>query len=101
MPLSLSTPVEKDGKQYPYCTINLAVSPLLNPNDIGGSVSMRLTPYREKTAEEGGGFEFLYEDSKAVVYMDIFKEFANDPAAQTVTQSIMSALQQFIIDKNL
>jgi hypothetical protein len=101
MPLTLSTPIEKDGKQYPYCTINLAVSPLVETSTIGGSVSMRLTPYREKSVEEGGGFEFLYEESKAVVYMDIFKEFLTDPAAQVVTQSIMSAIQQFIISKNL
>jgi hypothetical protein len=26
--------------------INLAISPLVKPTDIGGSVAMRLTPYR-------------------------------------------------------
>ena len=101
MPLSLSTPVVKDGKEYPYCTINLAISPLLNPTDIGGSVSMRVTPYREKTSEEGGGYEFLYEDARAIVFMDIFQEAANDQAVKDVTESIMAALQKYIIDKNL
>ena len=96
MPIQSTTPIVKEGIEYPYFMVNLAISPLVKPTDIGGSVAMRLTPYR---VLEDGSSESLPDDSIPFVYMDVFE--SGDPAAMTATFAIMGALQQFIIDKGI
>jgi len=96
MPITSTNPIEVDGNVYPYFMINLAISPLVKPTDIGGSVAMKLTPYR---VLEDGSSESLPDNSTAITYMDVFE--SGDSAATTATITIMGALQQFIIDKNL
>jgi len=98
MPITSNNPTIKDGETYPYYGINLAISPMWKGNDIGGSVAMRLTPYRTLP---DGTVENLPDDAKAVVYMDVFTEMQNDPDLANVVQSIMGAIQQFIVDKNI
>ena len=51
MPIQSTNPIVVDGIEYPYYTVNLAISPLVKETEVGASVAMRLTPYREL---EGG-----------------------------------------------
>ncbi len=98
MPITSTVPTIVDGIEYPYLLVNLAISPLLN-NDgsIGGSVAMRLTPYRMNN----GLVEQLPDNAKAVSYFDIFKEAQSDPEIASAVNKIMSGLQEFITDKGL
>jgi hypothetical protein len=96
MPITSTKPIVKDGIEYPYFTVNLAVSPLVNETTIGGSCAMKLTPYRVK---EDGTFEFLEENATPFSYLDVFSSGDNDLIKSTTT--IMGAIQQFIIDKNI
>jgi hypothetical protein len=101
MPITSTQPIEKDGKMYPYLTVNLSISPLVQ-DTIGASVAMRLTPYREKDVTEGGGFEMLPDDAKAVAYLDVFPviEGGDLVLGQTVN-GIMTSLQDYITGKGL
>lgn len=96
MPIQSTTPVENNGNTYPYFMVNLAISPLVKPTDVGGSVAMRLTPYR---VLEDGSSETYEEGSIPLVYMDVFQE--TDVALLTAVQTIMGSIQQFIIDKGI
>jgi len=96
MPITSNNPIEVDGNVYPYFMINLAISPLVKPTDIGGSVAMRLTPYR---LLEDGSSVSLPDNSIPITYMDVFD--SEDTDAINAAMSIMGALQQFIIDKGI
>lgn len=96
MPITSTNPIEVDGNVYPYYMINLAISPLVNPTNIGASVAMRLTPYR---VLEDGSSESLPDNSIPITYMDVFD--SGDTEAIQAAISIMEALQTFINDKNL
>lgn len=96
MPITSTNPIVKDGIEYPYFTVNLAVSPFIQETNIGGSCAMRLTPYRVK---EDGTFEFLEEDAIPFSYLDVFS--SGDADLIKATTSIMGAIQQFIIDKKI
>jgi hypothetical protein len=56
MPIQSTNPIVVDGVEYPYYTVNLAISPLVKETEVGASVAMRLTPYREL---EGGRADVL------------------------------------------
>lgn len=97
MPITSNNPVVVEGIEYPFFMINLAISPLVKPTDVGGSVAMRLTPYR---VLEDGSSEALGADYQVpVVYMDVFE--SGDADAMQATGAIMVALQGFINAKNL
>ena len=96
MPITSTNPIVKDGIEYPYFTINLAVSPFIQETNIGGSCAMRLTPYR---VTKDGTFEFLEEDTIPFSYLDVFS--SGDADLIKATTSIMGAIQQFIIDKKI
>ena len=96
MPITSTNPIVKDGIEYPYFTINLAVSPFIQETNIGGSCAMRLTPYR---VTKDGNFEFLEEDAIPFSYLDVFS--SGDADLIKATTSIMGAIQQFIIDKKI
>lgn len=96
MPIQSTNPIEINGETYPYLMINLAISPLVKPTDIGGSVAMRLTPYR---VLPDGSSESLPDNSIPITYLDVFESNDNDAIKSAI--SIMSALQTFINDKNL
>ena len=70
MPITSTKPIEVDGIEYPYFMINLAISPLVKPTDIGASVAMRLTPYR---VLEDGSSVSLPDNSIPITYMDVFE----------------------------
>jgi hypothetical protein len=96
MPITAVKPIVKDGVEYPYLLVNLAVSPLVQETTIGASCAMKLTPYRVK---EDGTFEMLPDDAIPFSYLDVFTAGDNDllKAANT----IMGAIQQFVIAKNI
>jgi hypothetical protein len=96
MPITSKNPIEVDGNVYPYYMINLAISPLVKPTDIGASVAMRLTPYR---VLEDGSSESLPDNSIPITYMDVFD--SGDADAINSATTIMASLQKFINDKNI
>lgn len=96
MPIISTNPIEVEGNVYPYFLVNLAVSPLIKPTDVGGSVAMKLTPYR---VLEDGSSESLPDNSIPITYMDVFE--SGDIDAINATMSIMGALQEFINEKGL
>lgn len=96
MPIIAVKPIVKDGVEYPYLLVNLAVSPLVQETNIGASCAMKLTPYRVK---EDGTFEILNDDAIPFSYLDVFT--SGDEDLLKATNSIMGAIQQFVIDKNI
>ena len=99
MPILASTPIVYNGEQYPYYGVNLAISPKWDSTDVGGSVAMRLTPYR---ILQDGTIEKLDDQAKAVVYLDVFTDISNgDIQLGTAVNTIMSSIQQFILDKGI
>ena len=96
MPIQSTNPVTVDGVEYPYYTVNLAISPLIKDTEVGASVAMRLTPYREL---EGGASDILQGHDRPVVYLDVFE--SEDAAAETAAYNILAVIQQFIVEKGL
>ena len=96
MPITSTNPITIDGNVYPYYLVNLSISPLVKPTDIGASVAMRLTPYR---LLEDGSSVSLPDNSIPITYMDIFESGDTDTINAATT--IMSALQTFINEKNI
>jgi hypothetical protein len=96
MPIQSTNPITVDGIEYPYYTVNLSISPLIKSNEIGASVAMRLTPYREL---DGGLSDILSGHDRPVVYLDVFA--SEDMLAETAAYNILAVIQQFIIEKGL
>jgi hypothetical protein len=96
MPITSTNPITVDGNVYPYYMINLAISPLVNPTNIGASVAMRLTPYR---VLEDGSSVSLPDYSIPITYMDVFD--SGDADAIQAADAIMASLQTFINEKKL
>jgi len=96
MPITSTNPIEVDGNVYPYYMINLAISPLVKPTDIGASVAMRLTPYR---VLKDGSLVSLPDNSIPITYMDVFA--SGDADAINAADAIMASLQTFINEKSL
>ncbi len=96
MPIQSTNPIVVDGIEYPYYTVNLSISPLIKETEIGASVAMRLTPYREL---EGGKPDILQGHDRPVVYLDVFE--SNDIPAETAAYNILGIIQQFINEKGL
>lgn len=97
MPLTLNTPKIVDGIEYPYVTANLAISPLVEETNIGGSAVIVFKPYR---ILEDGTFDFL-DEQIPFVYLDVFVATATDPVLAETLMNIFGSLQQFITDKNI
>jgi hypothetical protein len=96
MPIQSTNPIVVDGIEYPYYTVNLSISPLIKETEIGASVAMRLTPYREL---EGGASDILQGHDRPVVYLDVFA--SEDIPAETAAYNILGIIQQFINEKGL
>ena len=96
MPIQSTNPIVVDGVEYPYYTVNLAISPLVKETEVGASVAMRLTPYREL---EGGRADVLQGHDTPVVYLDVFA--SEDVPAETAAYNILSVIQQYITEKGL
>ena len=98
MAIVSTQPTVVDGVEYPNLLVNLAISPVVHPSgQIGASVAMRLTPYRQV----GDMVEQLPDYAKAVSYFDVFKEAESDPEIASAVEKIMTGLQEFITDKGL
>jgi hypothetical protein len=96
MPIQSTNPIVVDGIEYPYYTVNLSISPLIKETEIGASVAMRLTPYREL---EGGASDILQGHDRPVVYLDVFA--SEDMPAENAAYNILGIIQQFINEKGL
>ena len=101
MPITSTQPIQQNGQTYPYLSVNLAISPLVE-DYIGGSIAMKLTPYREIDPADGGGFEFLDDQAKNVVYLNVFKDvYEGDVVLGQSVQMIMDGIQHYINGKGL
>jgi hypothetical protein len=99
MPITATTPFEKDGKQYPHYLINLSISPNLMNESVGASVAMKLTPYKEN---EDGTIEQLNEECKSLVYLDVYQDILNgDKVLEEAVYKIAYAIQDLIKDKKI
>jgi hypothetical protein len=99
MPLQFKNPVQANGKTYPYVALNLSISPLINSDYVGGSVSMRMTPY---LIAIDGSIELYNEGAKDLLYMDVFKVIdSGDLILGEAVEGIMTSIQKFIFDKNI
>lgn len=96
MPIQSTNPIVIDGVEYPYYLVNLAISPLVKTTEVGASVAMRLTPYRETETSE---IQVLSDHDTPVVYLDVFA--SEDIPAETASYNILAVIQQFIIEKGL
>lgn len=96
MPIQSTNPIVVDGVEYPYYTVNLSISPLVKETEVGASVAMRLTPYRET---EIGVLEVLQGHDRPVVYLDVFA--SDDAAAETAAYNILATIQQYVTEKGL
>ena len=99
MPIQSTNPITVDGVEYPYYTVNLAISPLVKETEVGASVAMRLTPYRELP---GGKPDVLQGHDRPVVYLDVFRTIdEGDMVLGQSVQQIMGAIQLYINGKGL
>ena len=97
MKIKSSNPTIKNGVEYPFLAVSLSMSPLWKP-DIGASVAIRLTPFREL---EDGTFESLPDRPKAISLLDIFESAEGDPAFEDAIQGILTTLQSLVDSKKL
>ena len=97
MKIKAKKPVIKDGIEYPYYAVSMSMSPLWKPN-IGASVAIRLTPFREL---EDGSFDILKNQPKAISLLDIFEVADGDPHFEDAIQGIMKTLQTLVDNKEL
>ena len=97
MKIKAKNPTIKDGIEYPYYAVSMSMSPLWKPN-IGASVAIRLTPFREL---EDGSFDILKNQPKAISLLDIFEVADGDPHFEAAITDIMGALQTLVDNKNL
>jgi hypothetical protein len=93
MALTLSVPVQKEGKAFGMLGINLAASTQWKEAGTGLSVAVRLIPYR---VDEEGRLEPLGEEAIAVVFGDALQESASSPALAECVQAIEAAVQAFV-----
>jgi hypothetical protein len=96
MPIQSTNPIVVDGIEYPYYTVNLSISPIVRETEVGASVAMRLTPYRET---ETGTLSVLQGHDRPVVYLDVFA--SDDMPAENAAYQILGTIQQYIIEKGL
>jgi hypothetical protein len=96
MPIQSTNPIVVDGVEYPYYTVNLSISPIVRETEVGASVAMRLTPYRET---ETGTLSVLQGHDRPVVYLDVFA--SDDASAETAAYNILATIQQYVTEKGL
>lgn len=97
MKIKSAKPTIVNGIEYPYFAVSLSMSPLWKPN-IGASVAIRLTPFREL---EDGSFDILKDKPKAISLLDIFEVADGDPHFEAAITDIMGALQTLVDNKKL
>lgn len=90
--------IEKDGKIYNNVAVTLSITPIFFDGDIGGSISMRCTPYNDNKQKLVS--ENPTEKIDRILYIpDIYKE--KDPDVQVALYKISEAIQELILAKNL
>ena len=94
MKLIATQPIIKDGVEYPYLTVNLAMSPVYGRLE-GASTSLRFTPFR---VTEDGNIESL-EISQTSAEYDIFQ--SSDEHLVALGQDLITALQKYVDNKGL
>jgi len=99
MPLTTTkTITDAEGNVYPYLLLNLAISPLVEQTSVGGSVAMKLTPYR---VLEDSTIQTLEDQSESVVYFNVYNTAQTDATLAQAVTSITDAIQLFINGEGL
>lgn len=93
MPLISTKPVVVDGKEYPFLMLNMSVSPYVQSQYIGGSVAIRLTPFRY---DENHNVEILEgtDYQKVLSMIDVFE--TGTPEEKQIATNIMAQIQDLI-----
>ena len=97
MKIKSTNPTIKNGVEYPFLAVSLSMSPLWKP-DIGASVAIRLTPFREL---QDGTYESLPDEPKAISLLDIFESAQGDPDFEDAIQGMLKTLQELVNKKEL
>lgn len=100
MPINATTPLVKDGNEYPHYAVQLIVSPGIEVADISARVVINLHPYRvryDNTIDALTGIE----DMRSVLISDAFVRAQTDPDVAQALGTIMYAVQQYLTAKEL
>lgn len=100
MPIQATTPIIKDGIEYPYYAVQMIVSPGIEVADISARVVINLTPYRVR---QDNTIEALTDHAymRTVLISDAFVRAQSDPVLAKALGSIMAEMQQYILSKEL
>lgn len=99
MPLQSTNPVsDPDSKTYPYYALHLSVAPIWEEKNIRGPLNLRLVPFDYLP----DGTVVKYEaGAKYVSVFDVFTQAQKDPALGKALMAIMTAVQEYVVDKGL
>lgn len=98
MPINATTPIVKDGIEYPHYAVQMIVSPGIEVADISARVVINLTPYRVR---HDNTIEVRPEAMKSVLIADAFVRAQTDPDLAQALGTIMYAIQNYITAKEL
>ena len=100
MPINATTPIVKDGIEYPHYAVQMIVSPGIEVADISARVVINLTPYRVR---QDNTIDALTgpENMRSILISDAFVRAQTDPALAEAMGTIMAALQNYITAKEL
>lgn len=90
--------VKEPELEYNRLGIYLAVSPVWKEDDVSGSVSLRLVPYRKLSDNT---IEKLETKTRDVFVADVSQKAVEDPEFATAFNTILEALQTYITTKGL
>ena len=97
MPITTQYPaVDEQNIEYPFLLISLAISGQPDAGNVKPSVALKCVPYRVENGEI-----IQHPSKRTFVTQDAFVQAASDPALAQAVTTIMGAVQQFAVDKNL
>lgn len=99
MPLIITPrPVAEPEIAYDKTLISLAISPIIQGNDIEAAMSMRCVPYRVLT---DGSIESRDDLAVTINSGAVFTEAQQDPALAAAAAAIWDALQTYLVQKGI
>lgn len=99
MPLTITPrPVAEPETAYDKTLISLAISPIIQGNDIEAAMSMRCVPYRVLS---DGSIDKNEELAVTINSGAVFTEAQQDPALAAAAEAIWNALQTYLSAKGI
>lgn len=93
MPFTRSTPLEIDGKTYPYYAVQLVISPRISAQNVAAAVVVNLTPY---LVDSNGNIESRPDLVRPVIISDAYSKAVSDPVLAQALAGISLEIQAFI-----